>query len=183
MNNSITVILTLIALFLCQLGWSQSATNVTQNHVLYEIKSAKEMMAYNDKVVSKVRDFYNYLEIISNPKIEQKVREHTIGLTKKMFLGDVELVDFLSGSDETIRLEALLNKLMEAGESLKFTVSSTHVSLLKDDQTITYTLAVVKKGKAVNYELKQLSYIVSTTKNFGNKTRDVVITWLGEISD
>jgi len=162
----------------CLLGQSQSINNKL---VAYEMKSEKEMMAYNNKVVAKVTDFYNYLELISDPNIENRVRGHTVSLVRKMFLKDVPMVNFLSKSNERIQLEQLLLDLMMSKNKMSFIISQPKFYLEGSEQNISYNLFVKRKNKEEKYQLKQLYFVNVANKKFGDKNKEVVLINLDEI--
>ncbi|MBL4669579.1 MAG: hypothetical protein JKY30_10000 [Flavobacteriales bacterium] len=178
-NTWIVLVLILTSHF----GWSQAAIIKTPELNNYEIKFEKEKMAYNNKVAAKVKDFYNYLEIISNPKIEEKVRIHTIKLTKKLFLYNVEVIDFLLDSVETVQLDVFLASLLQSQKKVEFSVSDVLVVSEEFAKNIKYNLVIKRDDKGFKLRLNHFYFIHSIDKKFGNKSKQVVTVSLGKVSN
>lgn len=175
-------ILLVLGFMLCMNNlFSQSAFNDKENIKSYELKSKKEREAYENKVKYKLEDFYNYLQIIGNPEVEKYLREHTLGLTQKMFSKDVKVIDFMADSNSTILLSSFLKKLVQSNETIKFSISNVATQSESDQQSTSYTLQIKKQNKVIDYQLTQLFTISLVDKKFGSKTKQVTLITLGEI--
>jgi hypothetical protein len=49
--------------------------------------SAEELAAFEQRAEQKLKDFYNYLEVISNPKYDKKLREDARKQAMELFVG------------------------------------------------------------------------------------------------
>lgn len=183
MNNiSISKIITVISfVVLVNTVFSQSAFNNKTNITSYELSSKKERIAYEYKVKSKLEDFYNYLQIIGNPKVEKQLREHTVTLTQKLFSDDVEMINLLSESDTTILLSTFLQKLLYSNQAISFSLSEITPRFNNEGENISYHLQVKAQDNTKTFDLNQRFTLSLLNKKFGSKTKQVTVITLGRI--
>ena len=147
--------------------------------------SQKAMDAYALKSESKVREFFNYLELLSDPKLNDDMKAQTISEALSLFKDNAAITDNIFDKKRSpIALKTLMKEASSKKKKITFTVSAFNAML--QDQTptqqkwqITYELTV---NDTATITITQDFLVIYEDKQFGKTIRKVWNTFLGTLN-
>lgn len=145
--------------------------------------SAKTIKAYEIKSELKVMEFYNYLHLLSDPKLNADMKRQTINEALKLFrYPETPVKNILAKPHERITIKQLLEIAAKQKKHLEYEISGFIAYRQEETPTmqewmITYEL----KNDNTTLSINQKFYIILEDKNFGKTTKQVWNTYLGEI--
>jgi hypothetical protein len=142
--------------------------------------AAKTLMAYEAKSKNKVEEFYNYLELLSDPKLDAEMKTQVIAQARKLFSGKANVADVFSKKPALIPLDALLQTAASQKEKQTFTVSDfkpVRAAGNSENWTLRYTL----KYKNSAIAIEQAYFLEDIIKDFGTQTHVVTTAYLGAV--
>ncbi len=174
-------IIIILALFFSYAVFAQDSNSSSKQGMKANFSTAS-IKAYQKNSFSKISDFYQYLEILSDasaPKpLKNQVRENINSLFANQ---EIELVDFTSQKLERITLEKLLQKL-ENEKNIQFTVKEENTNETSNDYWLnSYMLEITREKQSVKIPIRQKVNFYPQEKQFGNTAKQVWTITLGEI--
>lgn len=159
--------------------------------------TAKNVSAFEFRAQQKVRDFCNYIQLVSDKSYSKKLREHSKRTALTLFNSDqCTVVDSLvTGNPESTVIETYFDLLLKTdyykitGEALNITLSNELMPTASGGYsgTITYTHALKFYNKkeellqSVNTQ-KQVTVILSKKlKSFGETEKEIWVVALCDI--
>ena len=174
MKKYITLIVTLI----CFCSSAQSSQNQSS-------LSVKVTEAYKQKAADKVLEFYNYLELLTNPALNSKLKEHTTNEALKLFeSSQATTYSIFSKRETNPTITQLLGDAARQKKQFHFkitTITATpqYQNKEREEWLIVYTLTINGKKEI---RMQQFFIIVQEDKKFGDSIKQVRNTYLGKIS-
>lgn len=184
MKNIIYLLLLFPVLAFSQSNSAENAstkTNATIKNTITSTFSKPTVLAYQEKAIASIIDFYNYINYYQTTEENQLLEKEIDKSIKNLFLnGKLTVKDVFSESLNAIALEQFLNKCKS--NKVKVFVSNFNQSKTISDTyfTFTYDLEVTFKGKRTNQNITQKVYFFPGLKNFGDEQRNVWQLKLGE---
>ena len=168
----------IIALLLCVPAFAQDARVNRQDALA--LKTAK---AYEAKAEAKVKELFNYLELLTDPKGNPEMKAHVRDEIEKLFNGEVMMPNFFSKKSGPTNLNDVLDKAVQAKEKYTFTITDFSITPQSGTEKpemwmLGYT---VKFLGGMEVTVLQPFYIVQENKQFGAATRKVTNTYLGSM--
>jgi hypothetical protein len=144
--------------------------------------SAPVLAAYQENAKTKIEDFYQYLQLLSDvsvsKELKNEVRLNILFLFKNK---EVLMKDIASNGKNSLPLSLLISQI-ENTPSLKFEVGEISSQQIEPDSwQTTYTVKVLNDGKKSELNLSQRVYLTKDSKTFGGNSKEVWQTFLGEI--
>jgi|GEM_PF-3434063 len=173
---------TLIAGILLLLAATATAQNIEKRPAAPAF-SQKAVEAYEVKAESKVNEFFGYLTLLTDPAGDAEMKKQASADAVKLFRDDkVLLQDFFDTKGRTITLKQLLEKAEAQEKKVDFsTMSFATIPKLKSDLRYDWLMSyeVIVGNRAV--KVSQSFSIVYEDKKFGNSTKKVWNSYLGEL--
>jgi hypothetical protein len=172
------ILVIIIGVYFTQTGFSQSINESPS------VMPAKTIKAYEIKSESKVNEFYNYLELLSDPKINTEMKAHTSAEALKLFQSTaITVSNIFDKANTNIALKDFLEQVTRQ-KNVKFKLEgfSSHQdkhTATKQEWDLNYNLIINSKK---TYTIRQKFFIVQEDKKFGNTTKKVWNTYLGDLS-
>ena len=143
--------------------------------------AAKTLMAYEAKSKSKVAEFYNYLELLTDPKLDAEMKMQVKAQAKKLFNDEkVLVVDVFSKKLSLVTLESLLQTAASQKEKYSFTITDFKpVRSIRNSES--WTLHYKLNYKNSTTVVEQAYFLEDAIKDFGTQTQVVTIAYLGDI--
>ncbi|NDI97609.1 hypothetical protein GWA97_00785 [Flavobacterium sp. LaA7.5] len=169
---------TLIVLLICFCSLAQSLQN--QSNL-----SARALEAYKQKAEDKVSEFYNYVELLTNPALNSKMKEHTANEALKLFETSQTITYNIFNKRETNpTITQLLNDAARQKKQYHFkitaiTATPQYQNTEREKWLIVYTLTI---NSTKEIRLQQFFIIVQEDKKFGDSIKQVRNTYLGKIT-
>lgn len=177
---------------------SQAGTNL-ENDFVNTTLEAKHIEAFENRAKQKVRDFCNYIQLISDKTYDEKLRVHSKKMALALFNStDCTIVDSLiTGNNEQCLIERYVNQLANT-DYHKIIGIASNISLASDLQlmesgdylgTISYNQELNcydSKDQLLNTqtEKKEVAVTLSRkTKSFGNQEKIIWVVNLCDIKD
>ncbi|HEX8575727.1 MAG TPA: hypothetical protein VF677_05490 [Flavobacterium sp.] len=168
-----------IAYFFCYCVAGQEANNALKNNSIKANFSMKIIEAYEENSFSKVKDFYEYLEIYADEDASDALKSQVQENIYALFNNNVTVSGFFN--QDKITLDQLLERIKSKG--LKFTVKDIQKETTSSNfWTTSYTLEITGKNKTEQKKIKQKIYFYPEEKSFGDKKKEVWQLFLGEIN-
>ncbi len=164
--------LTLIVLFICLPAMAQSAMNTRQE------MAAKTATAYANKAEAKVQEFFSYLELLTDPKLNPEMKTQVKQQALSLFENSTAtLPDVFDSKNTTISVEALLTKAANQKQKVNFALSEI-AAVSTEDVVNTWTLqyVIVISGRKLN--VKQVGILKDAYKTFGTEKKKVATLYL-----
>ena len=170
--------ITLIAILICFCSSAQSSQNTSS-------MSVKVTEAYKQKAADKVLEFYNYLELLTNPALNTEMKEHTANEALKLFETPQTVTYSIFNKRETSpTIAQLLGDAAQQKKQYHFII--TNVSTIpqlqntaREEWLITYILTI---NNLKGIYLQQYFIITEEDKKFGDSIKKVKSTYLGKIT-
>lgn len=174
-------IIIFLALFFSYAVFAQDS-NTASGQGMKANFSKVSLKAYQENSFSKIKDFYQYLEILSNSSTSESLKNQVKENIYSLFAGkEIQLLDFSSQTPEKITLEKLLQKL-EKEKNIQFALKEEITNKTVEDYWLnSYTLEITKGGKSEKIPILQKVNFYPQEKKFGNTTKQVWTITLGEI--
>lgn len=147
--------------------------------------NAAQLLAFKVRAKQKVKDFADYIKIISDPKVEKDFKTHSINLATELFISDTVLIkDSLLTNAGGVPLIQYLNELSNAKKNTIIIPKKINFSdSFSIDSLNNYTGTIDTKFKLNGYLLhkKVDVYIIEIDKDFGDTTEKTIEVKLGNI--
>lgn len=151
---------------------------------LKAIFSEPTLLAYQENAKTKVEDFYQYLQLLTDASRSKELRKEVKLNIIALFKNDEVLLPDLKSDDlGVVKLQLFLNAL-ETGPPLKFelgSMSSQQIEL--NCWNISYSLKIIYGDKKRMLNLVQRIYLSKNIKAFGANSKYVWQVFLGEINN
>ena len=158
---------------------STSSMKVTLNQRM----NFKVLNAFQNNSKSKVEDLFGYFQLLTDPSVDADLKNEVIKTIEQLYKNsNSTIIDFTAESRELIPLAQFLQKLL-ISEPILFTISeaTTFNSVTENSWTTSYAVTRMKSGVTKTYKINQIVYFLDENKPFGNTTKWVQSTYLGEM--
>lgn len=145
--------------------------------------SAKVLNAYQENSKTKVEDLFSYFQMLTDASLNDDLKKEVVKNINLLFQNPNTLViDFTSDSFDKITLQQFIQKLL-ISEPILFSVSdeSKYDSVEYQSWKTGYTVSRTKSGIVSKTKIVQKVYFYETPKMFGEETKMVFSTLLGEM--
>jgi len=168
----------IIIFFFGQCVFAQNSDNSVNRMNIKTNFSMKVLEAYEENSFSKVKDFYQFLQIYSDVTTSEALKEQVKGNIYSLYKTNSQIIDFFSSGK--ITLEKLLEKINAKG--LKFKVKNIQKEATSNNfWTNFYTLEIISEKEILQHKIYQKIYFYPEEKSFGNKKKEVWTILLGEM--
>ncbi|AWH83773.1 hypothetical protein HYN59_00985 [Flavobacterium album] len=145
--------------------------------------SPKAMEAYELKAESKAGEFFNYVELLTDPTANAEMKTQTTAEAAKLYENDgITIENIFDAKGNVVTVKKLLE--LAASQKQKASLSMTTFNIMKrgensrrKDWLMTYELIIGKRVLTVS----QGFYIVLEDKKFGTTIKQVWNSYLGEM--
>lgn len=145
--------------------------------------SAKVLNAYQENSKTKVEDLFSYFQMLTDASLNVDLKNEVVKNINLLFQNPNTLViDFTSDSFDKITLQQFIQKLL-ISEPILFSVSdeSRYDSVEYQSWKTGYTVSRTKSGIVSKTKIVQKVFFYETPKMFGEETKVVFSTLLGEM--
>jgi hypothetical protein len=145
--------------------------------------SVETLQAYQESSFSKVNDFYEYAQLLTNPSISNDLKKEIKTAVHSLFKeNDASTINFLSSKKEKIALAELLN-LLENEKNIRFKTKKRDekVQFFNDYWINHYYLEIDRNKQITIIEIKQKVYFSEGFKSFGENQKEIWSVYLGEM--
>ena len=145
--------------------------------------SAKVLNAYQENSKTKVEDLFSYFQMLTDASLNDDLKREIVKNINLLFQNPNTLViDFTSDSFDKIPLQQFIQRLL-LSEPILFSVSdeSKYDSVEYQSWKTGYTVSRTKSGIVSKTKIVQKVYFYETPKMFGEETKVVFSTILGEM--
>lgn len=145
--------------------------------------SAKVLNAYQENSKTKVEDLFSYFQMLTDASLNDDLKKEVVKNINLLFQNPNTLViDFTSDSFDKITLQQFIQKLL-ISEPILFSVSdeSRYDSVEYQSWKTGYTVSRTKSGLVTKTKIVQKVFFYETPKMFGEETKMVFSTLLGEM--
>jgi len=145
--------------------------------------SAKVLNAYQENSKTKVEDLFSYFQMLTDAKLNEDLKKEIVKNINLLFQNhNTMVIDFTSDSFDKIPLQEFIQKLL-ISEPILFSVSdeSKYDSVEYQSWKTGYTVSRTKSGFVTKTKIVQKVYFYETPKMFGEETKVVFSTLLGEM--
>lgn len=145
--------------------------------------SAKVLNAYQENSKTKVEDLFSYFQMLTDASLNDDLKKEVVKNINLLFQNPNALViDFTSDSFDKITLQQFIQKLL-ISEPILFSVSdeSRYDSVEYQSWKTGYTVSRTKSGIVTKTKIVQKVFFYETPKMFGEETKVVFSTLLGEM--
>ena len=152
--------------------------------------SDAQLSAFEIRAQQKLRDFIDYLNIVSNPTLDSAFRTEATRQAEQLFTDSGAAVGLWSGHEESEKLSvrSLLATLIHTQESIAFTIDSLIVrqSITPEDSaqyrgSLSFRVSNTNSGKTGNAEHQADVVVRKKRKTFGEEAEVVWAVFLGDI--
>ena len=145
--------------------------------------SAKVLNAYQENSKTKVEDLFSYFQMLTDASLNDDLKNEVVKNINLLFQNpNTMVIDFTSDSFDKITLQQFIQKLL-ISEPILFSVSdeSRYDSVEYQSWKTGYTVSRTKSGIVSKTKIVQKVYFYETPKMFGEETKVVFSTLLGEM--
>jgi len=145
--------------------------------------SAKVLNAYQENSKTKVEDLFSYFQMLTDASLNDDLKKEVVKNINLLFQNpNTMVIDFTSDSFDKITLQQFIQKLL-ISEPILFSVSdeSRYDSVEYQSWKTGYTVSRTKSGIVSKNKIVQKVYFFETPKMFGEETKMVFSTLLGEM--
>ncbi|MFC6096062.1 hypothetical protein ACFPVY_05340 [Flavobacterium qiangtangense] len=168
----------IILFFFCNCALAQSSDDLVSRNSIKANFSAKAIEAYEENSFAKVNDFYQFLEIYSDKKSSEALKNQVRENLKSLMVENVLVADLFTS--EKITLEKLLEQINAKG--FKFDVKNIQKRATSTNFWTNSYVLEIKNGTEIHHRnLVQRVYFYPEEKSFGTKKKEVWSIFLGEI--
>lgn len=146
--------------------------------------SVETLQAYQESSFSKVNDFYEYAQLLTNPTISNDLITEIKTAVHSLYKEDnVSIINFLSSKKEKISLAEFLN-LLENEKNILFQTRKKNekVQFFNDYWINHYYLEIERNKQITIIEIEQKVYFSENLKSFGENQKEVWSVLLGEMN-
>lgn len=168
---------TILLFFFCNCIFAQSSDNSISRTNIKANFSTGVLEAYEENSFSKVKDFYQLLEIYSDVNSSEALKNQVKETIFSLYKNNSQITDFFSS--EKITLEKLLENSKAKG--LKFEVKNIKKEATSNIfWTNSYTLKISDGKEILQKKIYQKVYFYPEEKSFGSKKKEVWTILLGD---
>ncbi len=145
--------------------------------------SAKVLNAYQENSKTKVEDLFSYFQMLTDASLNDDLKKEVVKNINLLFQNpNTMVIDFTSDSFDKITLQQFIQKLL-ISEPILFSVSdeSRYDSVEYQSWKTGYTVSRTKSGIVSKTKIVQKVFFYETPKMFGEETKVVFSTLLGEM--
>ncbi len=145
--------------------------------------SAKVLNAYQENSKTKVEDLFSYFQMLTDSKLNDDLKKEVVKNINLLFQNsNAMVIDFTSNSLDRIPLQQFIQKLL-ISEPILFSVSdeSEYDAVEYQSWKTEYAVSRTKSGIVTKTKIVQKVYFYETPKMFGEETKVVFTTFLGEM--
>jgi len=145
--------------------------------------SAKVLNAYQENSKTKVEDLFTYFQMLTDASLNDDLKKEVVKNINLLFQNpNTMVIDFTSDSFDKITLQQFIQKLL-ISEPILFSVSeeTKFNSVEYQSWNTGYTITRTKSGIVSKTKIVQKVYFYETPKMFGEETKVVFSTLLGEM--
>ncbi|MBC7525618.1 MAG: hypothetical protein H7239_14430 [Flavobacterium sp.] len=139
--------------------------------------------AYQENSKSKVEDLFSYFQLLTDASLPVDLKKEVVKNINLLVQNpNTIVVDFTSESLDKITIQQLIQKLL-ISDPIIFSVSeeTKFNSVDYNSWKTSYTVSKTKSGLVTKTKIIQKIYFYETSKSFGNETKIVFSTILGEM--
>lgn len=187
MNRTFLFIVVFLSSFLVE---AQSSMNesVKEKKAATEMSlnkrfSVKVLNAYQENSKTKVEDLFSYFQMLTDATLNDDLKKEVVKNINLLFQNpNTIVIDFTSDSFDKITLQQFIQKLL-ISEPILFSVSeeSKYDSVEYQSWKTGYTVSRTKSGIVTKTKIVQKVFFYETPKRFGEETKVVFSTLLGEM--
>lgn len=187
MNRTFLFIVVFLSSFLVE---AQSSMNesVKEKKAATEMSlnkrfSVKVLNAYQENSKTKVEDLFSYFQMLTDATLNDDLKKEVVKNINLLFQNpNTIVIDFTSDSFDKITLQQFIQKLL-ISEPILFSVSdeSRYDSVEYQSWKTGYTVSRTKSGIVTKTKIVQKVFFYETPKRFGEETKVVFSTLLGEM--
>ena len=169
---------------------SISADEYTEMESMIESKptelTKEQKEAFQLRAIQKVQDFLDYVKIISDSKVDKRLKDHSAKLSIELFVSDSILItdSILTDSAVSVPLKNYLTVLKSKKTPVYIKTEKLHFSEpLTADSLNNYKGIIEAKIKIKGHSLtKNIEvFLTEIDKNFGENKKDITEVRLGNI--
>jgi hypothetical protein len=146
----------------------------------------KMAMAYANKAEAKVKEFYSYLELLTDPKLNTEMKTQVKQQALSLFRNETtaNVPDFFGKKGNSETLDALLNKAIAQKQKYSFTLQDISTKPLAETSEPTWQMeyTVTLSGNRT-VKLRQLSHLKDEYKQFGTEKKKVTTIYLSQAEE
>lgn len=145
--------------------------------------SAKVLYAYQENSKTKVEDLFSYFQMLTDASLNDDLKKEVVKNINLLFQNpNTIVIDLTSDSFDKIPLQQFIQKLL-ISEPILFSVSeeSKYDSAEYQSWKTGYTVSRTKSGIVTKTKIVQKVYFFETPKRFGEESKVVFSTLLGEM--
>lgn len=147
---------------------------------LPENLSTEQQKAFQLRAKQKFQDFSDYLEILSDKKVNRDLKQHSYKLTMDLFINDSTTIIINQEKKIQILLKEYLTLLMKNKEPQKFNYKNIQFTEnLKRDSLFNYSGTITFEAKNTSKTIDV--YLIETKKQFGVEEQNTIEIKLGNI--
>jgi len=162
---------------------SVSEKKVASTMSLNKRFSAKVLNAYQENSKTKVEDLFSYFQMLTDASLNDDLKNEVVKNINLLFQNpNTMVIDFTSDSFDKITLQQFIQKLL-ISEPILFSVSeeTKFNSVEYQSWNTGYAITRTKSGVVTNIKIIQKVYFYKTPKVFGDETKEIFSTLLGEM--
>lgn len=187
MTKNLLLIVILLVSFFSKAQSSGQKESLSEKKVaaqtLNQKFSAPVLNAYQENSKSKVEDLFSYFQMLTDASLSDDLKIEIVkGINLLIQNPNTIVIDFTSESLDKITLQQFIQKLL-ISEPILFSVSNQTQfnSVDYNSWKMGYTISRTKSGATYNTKVVQKVFFYETPKVFGDKTKEVLSTVLGEM--
>ncbi|HRE77955.1 MAG TPA: hypothetical protein PLL09_09025 [Flavobacterium sp.] len=174
--------LLIVLLFFSCFGMAQDASFSKKS--MKASFSVETLQAYQESSFSKVNDFYEYAQLLTNPTISNYLITEIKTAVHSLYKEDnVSIINFLSSKKEKVSLAEFLN-LLGNEKNIRFQTRKKNekVQFFNDYWINHYYLEIERNKQITIIEIEQKVYFSENLKSFGENQKEVWSVLLGEMN-
>lgn len=169
---------TIIVFLFYNCTFAQEANHAIAANSIKANFSVKALEAYEENSFSKLKDFYELLEIYSAKNTPNTLKKQLEERINALYKENTLVSDFFTS--DKITVDKLLQKV--ASKELKFEIKNIQkVKTFGNYWTASYILDIQRDTETLQKNISQRIYFYPEAKTFGNKTKEVWSLFLGEM--
>lgn len=138
---------------------------------------------YQQNAKIKIEDLFTYFQMLTDASLTEDLKKEVIKNIKNIFENrNTEVLDFTSETNDTIKLDSLIEKLL-LSKPIELKVADAWQNSFETafSWNVNYTVTRTKSGVSQNFKVNQLIYLFEQNKAFGNSNKNVTISFLGKM--
>lgn len=150
------------------------------------VMAPKMATAYANKTEAKVKEFFGYLELLTDPKLNTEMKTQVKQQALSLFGNETtaNIPDFFSKKNDRITIEELLNKAIVQKQKYSFTLHDISTKPLAETLEPTWQMeyTVTLSGNRI-VKLRQRSFLKDEYKQFGTEKKKVTTIYLSQAEE